>query len=215
MITTPTLSSPHACGLQRALVALALCAPLAAGAQAYRCVDAASGRTLYTDQPCKGGATVVPKPTEEQLQRDAERAQEARERSLQQREQTVQREQDRLDAARSAEAQRPPPAAAPSESQACRAAREEASFRAASVTATEEQIRTARANAALACGQPAPPEIVVAPPPRWRPHVYPRPDRYPGYSGPAPWPRAVDSQPSYAPGTEPLPMTTRPPSATR
>ena len=214
MITTQTLSSPRACWLQRAFVALALCAPLAAGAQAYRCVDAASGRTLYTDQPCKGGATVVPPPTPEQLQRDAERAQEARERSLQEREQAVQREQDRLDAARSAEAQRPPPVVQPSESQACRAARDEASFRAASVTATEEQIRTARANAALACGQPAPSEIVVAPP-RWRPHVYPRPDRYPGYSGPALRPRAVDPQPSYAPGTEPLPMTTRPPSATR
>ena len=196
MIPIPT--SRWLPGALATLVALALGLPLAAAAQAYKCVDAASGRTLYTDQPCKGGATVVPRPTDEQLQRDAERAQQARERGLQEREQAVLREQDRLDAARAAEAQRPPPAA-PSESAACRAAREEASFRAASVTASEEQIRTARANAALACGQPAPPEIVVAPPPRWRPH--PWPDRPPPVR-----PRPVASQPSYAPGTEPLPM---------
>ena len=203
------IPTPSSRLLRRALVVLALCGPLAAWAQAYKCVDAASGRTLYTDQPCKGGATVVPKPTEEQVQRDAERAQQARERALQEREQTVLRQQERLDAARSAEAQRPPPVP-PSESAACRSAREEASFRAASVTASEEQIRTARANAALACGQPAPPEIVVVPPPpRWRPH--PWPDRPP----PPLRPRPVASQPSYAPGTEPLPMTTRPPSASR
>lgn len=196
MIPIPT--SRWLPGALATLVALALGLPLAAAAQAYKCVDAASGRTLYTDQPCKGGATVVPRPTDEQLRLDAERAQQARERGLQEREQAVQREQDRLDAARAAEAQRPPPVP-PSESAACRVAREEASFRAASVTASEEQIRTARANAALACGQPAPPEIVVAPPPRWRPH--PGPDRPPPVR-----PRPVASQPSYAPGTEPLPM---------
>ncbi|MBS0499786.1 MAG: DUF4124 domain-containing protein [Burkholderiaceae bacterium] len=196
MIPIPT--SRWLPGALATLVALALGLPLAAAAQAYKCVDAASGRTLYTDQPCKGGATVVPRPTDEQLRLDAERAQQARERGLQEREQAVQREQDRLDAARAAEAQRPPPVP-PSESAACRVAREEASFRAASVTASEEQIRTARANAALACGQPAPPEIVVAPPPRWRPH--PWPDRPPPVR-----PRPVASQPSYAPGTEPLPM---------
>ncbi|MEZ5607518.1 MAG: DUF4124 domain-containing protein [Burkholderiaceae bacterium] len=195
--------------MQRTLAVLALAMPLAGWAQAYKCVDAASGRTLYTDQPCKGGATVVPKPTEEQLQRDAERAQQARERGLQEREQAVLRQQEQLDAARTAEALRPAPVP-PAESAACRSAREEASFRAASVTASEEQIRTARANAALACGQPAPPEIVVAPPPpRWRPH--PWPDRRP----PPVRPRPASSQPSFAPGTEPLPMTTRPPSASR
>ena len=204
------IPTPSSRLLRRALVVLALCGPLAAWAQAYKCVDPASGRTLYTDQPCKGGAAVVPKPTEEQLQRDAERAQQARERSLQEREQTVLRQQEQLDAAHSAEARRPLPVP-PSESAACRGAREEASFRAASVTATEEQIRTARANAALACGQPAPPEIVVVPPPpppRWRPH--PWSDRLPLER-----PRPVASQPRYAPGTEPLPMTTRPPSASR
>ena len=61
MITTTTPAL-----VPRTLLALALFAPLLAGAQAYRCQDAASGRTLYTDQPCKGGATVVPKPTDDQ-----------------------------------------------------------------------------------------------------------------------------------------------------
>ena len=193
MITTTTPAL-----VPRTLLALALFAPLLAGAQAYRCQDAASGRTLYTDQPCKGGATVVPRPTDEQLRLDAERAQLARERGLQEREEAVLRQQEQLDAARDAQAQRPPPAA-PSESSACRAAREEASFRAASVTASEQQIRTARANAALACGQPPPPEIVVAPP-RWRPRPWP------GRPPPVVRPRLAASQPSYAPGTEPLPM---------
>lgn len=183
--------------MSRTLLMLALLAPLAAGAQAYRCQDAASGRTLYTDQPCKGGATVVPKPTEEQLRQDAERAQQARERAVQQREDAVLRQQQQLDAARTAAAQRPRPVP-PAESEACRRAREEASFRAASVTASPEQIRTARANAALACGQAAPAEIVVAPPPpRWHPP-------------PPPWSEPPRPQrpppPQYAPGTEPLPM---------
>ena len=84
MITT----AKHAL-VPRTLLALALFAPLLASAQAYRCQDAASGRTLYTDQPCKGGATVVPKPTDEQLRQDAERAQQARERAVQQREDAV------------------------------------------------------------------------------------------------------------------------------
>ena len=193
MITT----AKHALVL-RTLVALALFAPLLASAQAYRCQDAASGRTLYTDQPCKGGATVVPKPTDEQLRQDAERAQQARERAVQQREDAVLRQQQQLDADRTAEALRPRPVP-PAESEACRRARQEASFRAASVTASEEQIRTARANAALACGQPAPAEVVVLPPPlpRWRP---PRP-----WNDPPPRPQRPPP-PQYAPGTEPLPM---------
>ena len=194
MIPIPSPSS-----LGRALAAVLLAVPLAAVAQAYKCPDPVSGRTLYTDQPCKGGETVVPKPTEEQLRLDAERVQQARERAVQERELAVLRQQQQLDAARTAEAQRPAPVA-PSESAACRAAREEASFRAGSVTASEEQIRTARANAALACGQPAPAEIVVAPPPRWRPR--PWPDN--GYL-PPPRPRPPPP-PQYAPGTEPLPM---------
>ena len=47
MITTTTPAL-----VPRTLLALALFAPLLAGAQAYRCQDAASGRTLYTAQPC-------------------------------------------------------------------------------------------------------------------------------------------------------------------
>ena len=185
--------------MARVLTLLALAVPLLAGAQAYKCVDPASGRTLYTDQPCKGGATVVPTPTEEQLRQDAERAQEARERAVQQREDAVLRQQQQLDAARTAEARRLRPVP-PAESDACRRAREEASFRAASVTAREEQIRTARANAALACGQPAPAEVVVLPPPvpRWRPPPRPWNLAPPQPQRPPP--------PQYAPGTEPLPM---------
>lgn len=180
---------------------LVLWLPLTALAQAYRCPDPASGRILYTDQPCAGGATVVPKPTPEQLQEQAQRDDAARERARLERELAVEREARRQEEARAAEALRPPPPP-PSESQACRAAREEASFRAASVTATEEQIRTARANAALACGQPAPPEIVVVPPrPRWQG------PRHPFHERPVRPPRPIpDRQPQYAPGTEPLPM---------
>lgn len=199
-----------------ALALLLLGLPVWAGAQAFKCPDPMSGGVLYTDQPCAGGEAVVPARTPEQVQQDAQRAEAARERTLQQREQALQREQQRLDEARAAaEAARPPATLA--ESAECRAARAEASFRAASVTATEEQIRTARANAALACGQPAPPEIVVAPPaPRWgwntdvwpphhvpaRPHVRP-PQRPP--IPPRPHPQ-TPPQPQYAPGTEPLPM---------
>ena len=181
-----------------ALVALFALLPAVAGAQAIRCKDPATGKILYTDQPCKGGATVVPKPTDEQLRQDAERAQQARERAVQQREDAVLRQQQQLDADRTAEALRPRPVP-PAESEACRRARQEASFRAASVTASEEQIRTARANAALACGQPAPAEVVVLPPPlpRWRP---PRP-----WNDPPPRPQRPPP-PQYAPGTEPLPM---------
>ena len=42
------------------LTALLLALPLAAGAQAIRCTDPATGKVLYTDQPCKNGALVVP-----------------------------------------------------------------------------------------------------------------------------------------------------------
>ena len=62
------------------LTALLLALPLAAGAQAIRCTDPATGKVLYTDQPCKNGALVVPKRTEEELRQDAQAAQEARER---------------------------------------------------------------------------------------------------------------------------------------
>lgn len=183
--------------IRTTLVLLAAVLPLCAGAQAFKCTDPATGRTLYTDQPCKGGQEVVPRRSAEEMREDAQRADSARERRLQQREAALQRERERLEDARAVEAQRPPAPVPPSESAACRAAREEASFRAASVTASEEQIRTARANAALACGQPAPTEIVVVPPARrW----HPPPDRD----------RPIRPRPTpprrYEPGTEPLPM---------
>lgn len=159
------------------ILLLALGLPLGAWAQAFKCPDAAGGRVLYTDQPCPGGETVVPARTPEQVAEDAWRAEVARERALQRREEALERERLQLEEERRAQALRPPPS--PADSQACREAREEARFRAASVTASEEQIRTARANAALACGQPAPPEIVVVRPPpvaRWwpqRPYQHP------------------------------------------
>lgn len=159
---------------------LALGLPLGVSAQAFKCPDPATGRVLYTDQPCPGGQAVVPARTPEQVAEDARRADAARERAQQRREEALERERLQLEQAQAAEALRPPPS--PADSQACRAARDEASFRAASVTATEEQIRTARTNAALACGQPAPPEIVVVRPPpvaRWWPQ---RP--YPPGQGP-------------------------------
>ena len=43
-----------------ALVALFALLPAVAGAQAIRCKDPATGKILYTDQPCKGGELVVP-----------------------------------------------------------------------------------------------------------------------------------------------------------
>lgn len=159
--------------MNRIAIVLMLGLPLGAWAQAFKCPDPATGRVLYTDQPCKGGEAVVPARTPEQIEADARRADAAREHALQQREQALERERLRLEEERHAEALRPPPS--PVESDACRAARQEATFRAASRTASEEEIRTARANAALACGQAPPPEIVVVRPQivrRWDP---PRP----------------------------------------
>ena len=186
--------------MNRFALFVALCLlPVLAGAQAVRCKDPASGRILYTDQPCPGGELVVPRRSEAELAQDAASAAQAREAAERREALTVQREQLRLEGARQAEAARVPPS--PAESDGCRAARAEASFRAASRTASEEEIRTARYNAALACGQPAPAEIVVVPPPpapHWRPP--PRPRREP-WEPPRPPP-----SPRYAPGTEPLPM---------
>ena len=186
--------------MNRFALFVALCLlPVLAGAQAVRCKDPASGRILYTDQPCPGGELVVPRRSEAELAQDAASAAQAREAAERREALTVQREQLRLEGARQAEAARVPPS--PAESDGCRAARAEASFRAASRTASEEEIRTARANAALACGQPPPAEIVVVPPPppHWRPP--PRPRREPWPERPRP-----PAPPRYAPGTEPLPM---------
>ena len=141
--------------LRSTLIVLALALPALAGAQAFKCVQ--NGTTLYTDQPCKGGETVVPERTPEELQAERDRADVARARML---EQSLDREQARLDARQqSLAATGTPPA--PWDSADCRAARQEAAFRANTFSATPEQIRTARANAALACGQPAPEEQIV------------------------------------------------------
>ena len=204
-----------------ALVALVALLPAVAGAQAIRCKDPATGKILYTDQPCKGGELVVPQRSEADIARDAANAAAARERehdrAVQQREErALQREQ-----LRAQQAALPPPVP-PTETDACRAARAEAAFRAGSFSASAEEIRTARYNAALACGQQPPADIVVvqpyapvAPYPR-PPHRYPRPghgEYSPGWGGgpfgmPRPTPR-----PRYEPGTEPIPAQVRPPSA--
>lgn len=202
------------------LLAALLSLPLLASAQAIRCTDPATGKTLYTDQPCQGGQLVVPPRTAEEQRRDAESAAAAREQALRREELTLQREQQRLDAARVQEAARPP--ASPADSEACRAARAEAAFRAGSFSASEEEIRTARHNAALACGQQPPADIVVvqpyapvAPYPR-PPHRYPRPghgEYSPGWGGGFGMPRPQPPRPRYEPGTEPIPAQVRPPSA--
>ena len=74
-----------------ALVALLTLLPAVAGAQAIRCKDPATGKILYTDQPCKGGELVVPQRSEADIARDAATAAAARERehdrAIQQREQ--------------------------------------------------------------------------------------------------------------------------------
>ncbi len=155
---------PPILAMHRILLLAVFCGlPALAGAQAVRCQDPATGRVLYTDQPCPGGELVVPKRSAAELQQEAAQAAQAREAAERREALAVQREQLRLESTRQADAVRAP--AVPAESDACRAARAEASFRAASRTASEEEIRTARANAALACGQPPPAEIVVVPPP--------------------------------------------------
>ncbi len=192
---------PPILAMHRILLLAVFCGlPALAGAQAVRCQDPATGRVLYTDQPCPGGELVVPKRSAAELQQEAAQAAQAREAAERREALAVQREQLRLESTRQADAAVRAPAV-PAESDACRAARAEASFRAASRTASEEEIRTARANAALACGQPPPAEIVVVPPPppHWRPP--PRPRREPWPERPHP-----PAPPRYAPGTEPLPM---------
>ena len=203
------------------LLAALLSLPLLASAQAIRCKDPATGKILYTDQPCKGGELVVPQRSEADIARDAANAAAARERehdrAIQQREErALQREQ-----LRAQQAALPPPAP-PAETEACRAARAEAAFRAGSFSASAEEIRTARYNAALACGQPPPADIVVvqpyapvAPYPR-PPHRYPRPghgEYSPGWGGGFGMPRPQPPRPRYEPGTEPIPAQVRPPSA--
>ena len=141
------------------LVVLAL--PLAVQAQAFRCTDPATGRVLYTDQPCAGGDLVVPALTEEEQERRRLAESEALARRAAERQQALeaerlQLERERLELERSAVQAAQPP----QESSACRQARENAEQVAASRTSSAEQIRTARYNAALACGQQPPAEVV-------------------------------------------------------
>lgn len=157
---------------------LLLLLPGRAPAQAFRCVDAVTGQAVYTDQPCRGGELVVPKRSAEEERADTDRAQDARERQLQRQETVLQLQQDRLqrEQDRLARAQARQAAA----DAACREARAAATA-AADSAASAEQLRTARANAALACGQPPPQEetrivhgVVPVwglrpPPPAWRP----------------------------------------------
>lgn len=180
--------------LLRLTLLLALASPLWAAAQAFRCTDPASGQVVYTDQDCEGGILVVPERSVEQRRLDAQRAQSARMRQLQRERELLQAQQRRLTRQNQARAREQ--ALPPERSAACAWAREHAVQLAGRDTASAEQQRTARANAALACGQPPPSEeITIVRPepapwrqrPRWpwwghRPvHEYPgahRPGRY-------------------------------------
>ncbi|MDO5625055.1 MAG: hypothetical protein Q4G71_10225 [Pseudomonadota bacterium] len=158
------------------LAGLAL--PLPASAQAYRCPDPATGRVSYTDQPCKGGALIAPRRSEEELRQEAAAAQAAREREAERQQLADERERQRQQAAHTEAAARAP--ASPAESADCRAARAQADALARSPSASQEQLSTARYNAALACGQPPPGEVVVVqppPPPLFVP-VYPYPPHH-------------------------------------
>lgn len=164
---------------RRWLWASALCVlPLAAQAQVLRCTDA-RGQPYYTDQPCPNAVLVAPARTEQERLQDSLAAERARQ---------------QLEDARQQVSSRPPvvvlpaptpplppsPAVALADSLACRQARDEAAFR-ASVATRAEEIRTARHNAALACGQTPPTEVVVVQQPQpatvWAPvaPVMPRP----------------------------------------
>lgn len=142
----------------------ALLAHLPAAAQAYRCPDPATGKVLYTDQPCPGGTEVAPRLSEQEQQYRAEAARNARERQALRQEQAALREQARQAAEQQQAQQRALNAPPAHESAECRAARAEADFRARTYSATDEQVRTARYNAALACGQQPPADIVVVQP---------------------------------------------------
>lgn len=163
---------------QMLLGAMVLALPLWASGQVFRCADPAGGKTLYTDQPCAGGQAVVPAQSPEEARAEADRAEAARAESLSREELALRRERERLELEQARASVRPQP---PSETAACSEARKEATFRAGTVGATEEQIRTARANAALACGQPAPDEVLIVQPPvapyyHYHPHRRPRHD---------------------------------------
>lgn len=164
------------------IAALALL-PALASAQAIKCRDAASGKTLYTDQPCEGGQVVVPAPTEEEIRRDAEAAAQAREDALQRAQ--IALERDRLQAQLQAAQAAAQAQQSPANSDDCRQARAQATALTASPSADPEQIRTARYNAALACGQPPPPDLTASDPYYYPSYYLPaaRPRHGAGYTG--------------------------------
>lgn len=161
------------------LAALALALPLAAHAQAFRCTDA-TGRVLYTDQPCAGGDLVVPALTPEEQERRRQADAEAQAREAAQRQQALEAERLRLERERLELERSAVQAANPQESSACRQARANAEAVANSRGSSAEQIRTARYNAALACGQQPPVEVVETTTVVRQPSYY----GYPGYYGP-------------------------------
>lgn len=168
-------------------MALLLSLPLLAGAQAIRCKDPATGRTVYTDQPCKGGEVVVPARSEAERMADELAAEQARARAAERQEQVRYEQRMRQEIARQeAAAQAAAAAAVPlSQTPTCQRAMAEADFRARSLSSTEEQVRTARFNAALACGQAPPAEVVVVPQSSWGAVPYPPPHhRHPVNSHP-------------------------------
>ena len=205
------------------VIALMLGLPLMASAQAIRCTDPVTGRTVYTDQPCRGGEVIVPARTEAERMADEMAAEQARARAAERQQQAQYEQRMRLETAR----QEAAAAAAlpPSQTPQCRRAMDEADFRARSNSATTEQIRTARYNAALACGQQPPADVVVVPPEPWGavPHVRRPPPGYPGGWGPGggyPTPSGESQRPTrpgYSGGTldnRPSPVApARPPAA--
>lgn len=185
--------------LRLTLMLLLSVLPWAAQAQAFKCTDA-RGDTTYTDQPCKGGALVVPQATPEQLAADAERAAEAQARARSRAESNQEWERARL--AREQAQAEARMATSPAESNACRVARDAMNQAAQSTTASAEEQRAARVNAALACGQPAPEEpVVVWGGPRyvrpWRPLDVGDPRMGIG-SPPGLHPQGFDSRPWHA-----------------
>ena len=200
-------------------IALMLSLPLVAGAQAFRCKDPTTGSVVYTDQPCKGGEMVVPARTDADRLADEQAAEQARARAVDRQQQARYEQIQRQEVARQEAANRA--ALPPSQTPQCQNAMAEADFRARSTTATQEQIRTARYNAALACGQQPPADVVVVPQEPWAQAPYGRrpPLGYPGGWGPgdqghSPYPTEPQRpRPNYGGGTldnRPIPVAPTP-----
>lgn len=174
-----------------ALLGLLSCA---AQAQAFRCSDGA-GRTVYTDKPCVGGAMVVAPPSKAELAQQAGRAAELQQRTEALRVVNQELERERLARESAvADAGRQHAPALPAEALECRAARDEAMQWAQDGRTPLEVPRTARANAALACGQAPAEEPVLA----WRRQLHPSVWKWgsmPHLHGPAP-----QGVPSWKPG---------------